>query len=365
MRPVTWEEVRARRLTHGHLLERAPAERLVDVVADVCGVHAQVMAAAELSIAARVADVTQADVRAALWERRELVKAPTHRGTLHLHPADEVPLWTQAWLAGGRDGAAWWFEEQGIEPERRRELEEAVERAVGAEPLTRAEVAEAVAAEVGEWAREPLTTSWNFVLPRPGMCYGPNRGRNVTFLRFEAWTGRPWRPPDPARALEWAARRFLRAYGPSEPAGFAHWSNLDPARAEMVLASLGAGEVELEGRRAFALADDAPGHADVASVRLLPAYDAYVVAARPRELLIPRERQRIFDRGAGPAPTLLVDGVVGGTWARTKRGRRLEVVVEPFARLTGAQRTQLDLEAERLGRFTELDPILRLGPLPG
>ena len=362
MRAVTWEEVRARRLAAGHLLERAPAGRLVDVVADVCGVHAQVMAAAELSIAARVADVTQADVRAALWDRRELVKAPTNRGTLHVHPADEVPLWTQARLAGERDGAGWWFEEQGIPPERRRELEGAVERVVGAEPLTRAEVAAAVAAEVGEWAREPLSTSWNFLLPRPGMCYGPNRGRNVTFLRFEAWTGRPWRPPDPDRALEWAARRFLRAYGPSEPAAFAHWSNLDSSRAEVLLASLGAAEVELEGRRAFALAGDGPGRADVAYVRLLPAYDAYVVAAHPRELLSPLERRRIFDRGRGPAPTLLVDGVVSGTWTRTKRGKRLEVVVEPFARLARAHRTQLELEAERLGRFAALDPVLRIGP---
>ena len=50
--------------------ERAPAERLVEVVRDVCGIHAQVMGSAELQLAARVEGITQADVREALWERR-------------------------------------------------------------------------------------------------------------------------------------------------------------------------------------------------------------------------------------------------------------------------------------------------------
>jgi len=40
--------------------------------------------------------LAQADVRSALWERRELVKAWTVRGTLHLHPARELPLWFAA-----------------------------------------------------------------------------------------------------------------------------------------------------------------------------------------------------------------------------------------------------------------------------
>ena len=71
-------------------------ERLVDVVRDVGGIHAQVMGSAELQLAARVAGITQEHVRAALWMWRELAKSWTLRGTLHLHPADELRLWTAA-----------------------------------------------------------------------------------------------------------------------------------------------------------------------------------------------------------------------------------------------------------------------------
>ena len=92
----TWDEVRARRLARSFLTTRASPDRLLEVVHDLGGVHAQVQASAELQLAVRVDGITQQDIRDALWERRELVKAWTLRGTLHLHPADELPLWYAA-----------------------------------------------------------------------------------------------------------------------------------------------------------------------------------------------------------------------------------------------------------------------------
>src|SRR2546423_13115453 len=102
---VTWDEVRARRLERAFLTARASAGRLVDVVGDLCGVHAQVQASAELQLASRVDGITQADVREALWDERRLVKAWTVRGTLHLHPAGELPLWYAARRAVAGDQA--------------------------------------------------------------------------------------------------------------------------------------------------------------------------------------------------------------------------------------------------------------------
>ena len=93
---ATWDEVRARRLARSSLVDRAGADRLIEIARELGGVHAQVQASAELQLAVRVDGITQADVRDTLWERRTLVKAWTLRGTLHLHPADEVPLWYAA-----------------------------------------------------------------------------------------------------------------------------------------------------------------------------------------------------------------------------------------------------------------------------
>src|SRR5215210_7526393 len=92
MKTLTWPQVIGRRLGRNHLLEPAPADRLVDVVRDACGIQAQVPAAAELGISVRVEGVTRQDVRDALWEKRTLVRTRGPRETMHILPADELPL---------------------------------------------------------------------------------------------------------------------------------------------------------------------------------------------------------------------------------------------------------------------------------
>src|SRR5438093_13019820 len=80
---LTWKQAWARRLARHCLLDRAASgtEGLVRTVSAVCGIHAQVMPAAELSVGIRVGGVTRGDVQAALWETRLLVKTFGIRGT--------------------------------------------------------------------------------------------------------------------------------------------------------------------------------------------------------------------------------------------------------------------------------------------
>ncbi len=59
---LTWKHVWARRLARHSLLNWTPTEGLVQVVSAVCGIHAQVMPAAELSLGIRVDGVTRRDV---------------------------------------------------------------------------------------------------------------------------------------------------------------------------------------------------------------------------------------------------------------------------------------------------------------
>lgn len=93
---LTWDDVASWRLRRHHLHERARPGGLVGVVSRVCGLHAQLMSSAELSAWARV-DRLEADaVASALWQDRSLVKTWAMRGTLHLLPAAEYPMWRAA-----------------------------------------------------------------------------------------------------------------------------------------------------------------------------------------------------------------------------------------------------------------------------
>ncbi|MFJ1828884.1 DNA glycosylase AlkZ-like family protein, partial [Streptomyces sp. NPDC088178] len=92
---VTWAGANARRLERQGLASPtrlAPA----DVVGALPAAHAQVLSAAELSVGLRTAGVTRTDVREALWTQRTLVKTHGPRGTVHLLPMAELPLWTGA-----------------------------------------------------------------------------------------------------------------------------------------------------------------------------------------------------------------------------------------------------------------------------
>jgi hypothetical protein len=86
---------------------------------------------------------------------------------------------------------------------------------------------------------------------------------------------------------------------------------------------------------------------------------------RERDQLIPEPVRELIashrrGRYEGPAATrlVLVDGVAAGLWERHKRGRRIELHVRLTRRLGKAPRTELRHEAERIGAFLGLEPVL-------
>ena len=322
MPSLSWDEVRARRLSRSHLRERAPADRLVEVVGDVCGVHAQVMGSAELQLSARVEGITQADVRAALWERRSLAKTWTLRGTLHIHPAGELRLWTAARSAvvGAADREA----DSLADVEA---VVEAIGDALRGRCLLREELAEAVVARVGEGPREQLNSGWGYFLGDAGP---------EGHVRAPRGLARPAADLGAARRARFGSR------------------SLTASDAQSLFDSLDVAEPEL------------PSPAPL-SVRLLPEYDVCVMAFREREHLVPpavREQVAAHGKGRyeGPAgvPLLVVDGVAAGVWKRRRTTKRIDISVAPARKLTHAEREGIDVEAERIGAFYGLEPGLEI-----
>jgi hypothetical protein len=78
------------------LTEPATGLGPAEVAGLLCRAHAQVLSAADLSIGRRIAGATRTDVRRALWQERSLVKTLGPRGTIHLLPTANLPMWTGA-----------------------------------------------------------------------------------------------------------------------------------------------------------------------------------------------------------------------------------------------------------------------------
>ena len=374
---VGWGQVRARRLARSSLTERSPADRLVEVVGAVCGAHAQVQASAELQLAVRVDGIVQADVRAALWEKRTLVKAWTIRGTLHLHPAEELPLWhaaRRAVLGSADQGLPAWRDPAGtLHPGLDADEVEAVRRAVwgvlDGRCLLRDELAAEVVKRVGAAPRERLRSGFAFFLSE--LCQGPPQGSRITLARPDQWI-EGWREvSDEHEALREACRRFLHTYGPARPTDFCEWVSsaaFRAADAQALFDELELEEISVDGRRHFALAGDTAFPEPAGQVSLLPEYDVYVMGFRERDELVPSDvREMVAQHGRGryegPAAVrfVLVDGVAAGLWERRKRGKQVELDVVLAHRIGKATRAGVEREAERLAAFLGLEPALSVG----
>ena len=144
-----------------------------------------------------------------------------------------------------------------------------------------------------------------------------------------------------------------------------------PAEAGRWIKALGDGveEVDVEGERGWMLAADveeAAAAEPTGVVRLLPAFDHYVVAA-PRAtdaVLKPEHRERVYRPRGWLSPVLLVDGRIEGVWKHDLEGARLTLFIEPFMRVTKRVKAEAEQEAEQLAAFYEVTLDLRVTSQP-
>lgn len=358
---VSAGQVRAFRLARQHLTDPLPSDRLVDVVAAVGGVQAQVMSAAELALAARSKELSPEHVQEGLWERRELVKTWCMRGTLHLLPARDLGLWTAALGRRTQWKREAWLRYFGVTLEEMEALLAAIDAGLDGDGKTREEVAALAPEQLGEHLLRGWGTLLKPVAYQGSLVFGPNRGRNVTFVHPELWLG-PLERPEADEALRDIFLRYVHAYGPATHEDFARWWGGDAAPARRVRESLG-DELELveaEGRQAWVLAGDADLLRELdppRSVNLLPNFDVYTLHYRPREAFLPAGvYDRVFRQAGWISPVVLYDGAVAGVWERKNR----ELRVDLFVRETKRLRAGIEREAKRLGEFLETPLELQL-----
>ena len=190
----------------------------------------------------------------------------------------------------------------------------------------------------------------------------------MTYTNPHRWLP-AFRPAPGEAALAALVRGYLHAYGPATPQHFAKWLGISPRSATGLFGTLAAGleRVELDGEPGWTVAGDTgtpPG--PHRGIRLLPYFDAYVVAGQPRDRLYPgpAASRALTPAGqAGNYPVLLVDGVVGGVWHQRRTGGQLAITVEPLRELTAAQLRQLDDEAGLVGSVMAAAATLTVGPV--
>ncbi|OUC81836.1 DNA glycosylase AlkZ-like family protein, partial [Streptomyces swartbergensis] len=169
---ITWDAASARRAERQFLARPAePAGTagsgtpVAEVVGAMRGAHAQVLSAAEVSVGVRTSALTRADVRAALWDERSLIKTYGPRGTVHLLPARELPLWSAA-LTAIPTGPSPFPPDVRLTEEQSAQVVAAIGEALQDTCLTLDELTEEIVARTGPWAGDRVMPAFQAMWPR-------------------------------------------------------------------------------------------------------------------------------------------------------------------------------------------------------
>ncbi len=345
-----------------HAIERrhhlgGDAESPDAVTQAMIALHATDPASVYLSVLARSAGSTLADVSDAMYERRSLVRWMAMRRTLFLFPRADVPV-VQAAVS------------TPLAAMLRRRLISQLARNAGEPPID---------GDVGAWLAE-LEVRVEDALQARGTATGAqlstdepalrtaiparapsDRPQNVTSALLTlmsaegrivrstptgSWTSRHhrWEPVEnwwPAglpelgteesqRAL---AQRWLAQFGPATVDDLQWWTGWNKTTVRRALSSLPIEEVDLHGETGIALnaPDYEPGdHATATpAATLLPSLDPTPMGWKRRDWFLGIDQHHVFDHNGNIGPTLWWDGEIVGSWGITPAGElRLKVIAD-------------------------------------
>ena len=343
---LTWRSALAWRMER-HGLVSSPYGSSVDVSRALCGLHAQVASSALLTAFVRGVASPSSD---------GLIKTWAVRGTLHHLPLDELGLWHSAFSTYEHFLMKTWVRGFGFSsPDEVEALIAAVGDALAEGPKTREELIEAIP-EHADKLRDGFGASLKPAAFRGLLVFDEPRGRNVVFRAPP-----PVERPPVEDAVAWVTRKYLAAYAPARREDYSRWWGshaLSPAKAQKRFEALGdeAVQVDVEGSRCWVLAGDLDALRDAAPARvarLVPLFDQYVVNSnRDVEALLPAAfKDRVHRQAGWISACVVVDGVIAGVWKHEVKGSRVDVAVEPFAKLPAWAAKQLRADEEALAAY--------------
>ncbi|HEX7826893.1 MAG TPA: winged helix DNA-binding domain-containing protein [Mycobacterium sp.] len=351
MRSFTVDERRAR-LARRHLLTTEPgAASIADIASQLVGLHATDPTTPFLSLWARLPGFQVADLEAALYRDRAVVKHLAMRRTLWVLTAGDLAAVQTAAsdrvATNERKHLIADVQKSGIADDGERWLGRA-SKAVLAHvtkhgPTGARELREALPELAGNhdpapgkpWGgATPVAPRVLTVLAVEGsLVRGPNDGAWTTarprWTSASAWLGEAGDPAAADAARSAVVLAWLRAFGPATVNDLKWWFGSTLTWARDGLRDVGAVEVDLHGTPGYALADDLEPEPDTESwCALLPGLDVTTMGWQARDWYLGEHGSQVFDNRGNAGPTAWVDGRIVGAWRQDDDGRVVPILIE-------------------------------------
>jgi hypothetical protein len=368
---------RRARLMARHCLSVA-AGTTTEAAGAMIALHATDPLTVYLSAWARTGSPAVADVDAALYDERGLVRMLGMRRTMFVVPAPLVPVVQRACTddvaarlrrglerdltrsgpgggsaIGGADPVAWLRDagDGALAALAARGRASGAELSVD-EPRLRTQLFAAPGKEYGGPAAVNITSRVLMLLSAEGRIVRGHRRGGWSSGQFDWFPIEAWRPGlhgtalDPAAARVELARRWLLTFGPAPAADLQWWTGWTGTQVKAALKALPVAEADLDGQLGVALASDLePLPASPPSAVLLPGLDPTPMGWQSREWFLGPHKAPLFDRSGNIGPTVWWDGRIVGGWAQRASG---EVVFRLLEDAGTDAATAVAAEAARL-----------------
>jgi hypothetical protein len=344
--------------------------------------HATEPATPYLSLFARIDSFTRADLEAALFESKSLVKQLAMRRTLFVFPRDLLPAAVSSPSARVAqqeasllvkdlersgvtgDGASWLATAR----------EAVLRRLAGGAELGVRELRESLvelAGQVSRYVHKPYGAVLhvaprvlNWLSATGDVVRGHNAGHwrisRPLWTRMDDWLGAAVSRCEMRVGYAELVRSYLRTFGPVTERDLVWWFGATTGAMRQALSDLNAVQVQLEREQAgWVLPDDVDPEPWAA---LLPALDPTTLGWKERDFyLAPDFYSAIFDWSGNCGTTAWWDGRIVGTYVQDDAGR-VELIVPRDPAPVG--RAALQAEAERLRDWLDGEKVSSLYKAP-
>jgi hypothetical protein len=384
VRKIEAAERRARLARRHRLAPGHKAGGVVEAAESMVCLHATDPATVYLSAWARVDGMERADLDAALYEKRTLVKHLAMRRTLFVFPRAALP----AAQAGAGNRVADIerrrlvrdVEKAGLRKDGERWLREAseqvLERLSDGREATSSELRDEIpllegAIAYGEgksWGgRLPVGPRVLTTLSAAGQIVRATNAGAWTISRprwasMEKWLGEPLEPPSDEEGTAKLVELWLRAFGPGTGADVKWWLGSTVTAVRKALGRLEAVEVDLGGRTGYLLPGDLePPERVEPWAALLPPLDPTTMGWHERDWYLGRYKDLLFDTAGNAGPTVWWDGRIVGGW---RQGADGEVVLQLLEDIGSDGRVAVEAEAAMLTDWLKGTKVLPRFPSP-
>jgi len=353
---LTHRQLNRAMLARQMLLQRQTLD-IVPAIERLAALQAQWSPSPYIALWSRLVDFDRSALWSAIEKKHTVVRARLMRGTLHLVSARD--FYSYAVATQDLQRGAWNRLQigRGVDPKVVARL--AIARAKT--PRAKEDVLAHITKTIGHLGGPFDWLIWRFVSAHADLVSAPPGGHweyggtDAPYVAARHWIKGGTRPTEDA-AIELLIRRCLAAFGPVTLADVAKFAGQVPARIRPVLERMRASLVTFADEERRVLFDlpraPRPDPETPAPVRFLPRYDELLIAYHHRDRVMPaRYRPRIYSKNAIVEAVLLVDGMGAGTWGLERTKTDAVLRIEPFARLSRADRRAATAEGGRLAHF--------------